>query len=231
MRVIHHCDEDKEFFSSFNGAYDGPMSTPFLLAAAALAIPHVHLTLEFPPDSRLPPLMVLVAVGEAAAIWSPYGVVIESADAVAPASGEQIHVAVAFGPVAGEQTSPGKLRPPAVRDRQRGEALGAVTFAAGTPVRAITVFMDDLLRLVERTRLAGTSEWQWPRAMRERIVGRALGRVLAHEIGHIVLQSSQHARSGLMRSSHRPLDLIEQGRQPFVLATPAREARPRNVSE
>ena len=92
------------------------------------------------------------------------------------------------------------------------------------PARAITVFLDDLLRLVERTRLAGTSAWQWPRSMRERIVGRALGRVIAHEIGHIVLDSGQHTPAGLMRPTHRAADLIERGREAFVLEIPERKA-------
>ncbi|MBI3402415.1 MAG: hypothetical protein HY048_13420 [Acidobacteria bacterium] len=40
---------------------------------------------------------------------------------------------------------------------------------------------------IEHARVLGASETQWPRAMRERIFGRVMGRVLAHEIGHFVL--------------------------------------------
>jgi hypothetical protein len=223
MRVVHHCDEDKEFYSSFCGTYDGRMSTSFLLAAAALAIPHAHLALAFPHDARLTPLVVLSAVGEAADLWSPYGVVIESADAATPMNGETIQIAVAFGASTRDQQHQRDHQQSAVRERQLGEILGAVTFGGRLPARAITIFMDDLLRLVERTRLAGTSAWQWPRSMRERIVGRALGRVIAHEIGHIVLVSGQHTPTGLMRPTHRAAELIERGRDAFVLEMPARK--------
>ena len=224
MRVIHHCDEDKEFCSSFRGAYAGRMSTAFLLAAAALAVPHAHLALAFPRDVRLTPLVVLSAVGEAADLWSPYGVVIESADAATPMTGETMHVMIAVGTGIRDQQHQGDRRESAVRDRQLGEILGEVTVGGGMPARAITVFLDDLLRLVERTRLAGTSAWQWPRSMRERIVGRALGRVIAHEIGHIVLDCGQHTATGLMRPTHRAADLIERGREAFVLELPERKA-------
>ena len=43
-------------------------------------------------------------------------------------------------------------------------------------------------------------------------VGRALGRILAHEIGHILLETSQHQRRGLMRATFSARDLI--GPQP-----------------
>jgi len=197
------------------------MSTAFLLAAAALAVPHGHVALAFPRDGRLTPLEVLTAVGEAADLWSPYGVVIESADAATPMTEETMHVTIAIGTGIRDQPHQGDRRESAVRDRQLGEILGEVTVGGGMPARAITVFLDDLLRLVERTRLAGTSAWQWPRLMRERIVGRALGRVIAHEIGHIVLDSGgQHTPTGLMRPTHHAADLIERGREAFVLEIP-----------
>ena len=37
-------------------------------------------------------------------------------------------------------------------------------------------------------------------ALEERRLGVTLGRALAHEIGHFLLRTSTHARSGLMRS-------------------------------
>ena len=200
------------------------MSTSLLLAAAALAVPHAHLGLAFPRDVRLTPLVVLSAVGEAADLWSPYGVVIESADAATPMTGETMHVTIAVGTGIRDQQHQGDRRESAVRDRQLGEILGEVTVGGGMPARAITVFLDDLLRLVERTRLAGTSAWQWPRSMRERIVGRALGRVIAHEIGHIVLDCGQHTPAEVMRPTHRAADLIERGREAFVLELPERKA-------
>lgn len=51
-----------------------------------------------------------------------------------------------------------------------------------------------------------------------------LGRVLAHEIGHYVLRSPQHAADGLMRSLQLADDLVAPSRQRLSL-TPAEAAR------
>ena len=39
-------------------------------------------------------------------------------------------------------------------------------------------------------------------------LGRALGRVLAHEIGHLLLAAPNHHRHGLMREAFSALDLV-----------------------
>jgi len=44
--------------------------------------------------------------------------------------------------------------------------------------------------------------------MRDRILGRIAGRVLAHEIGHFVLRSPRHASRGLMRPIQSIAELI-----------------------
>ena len=48
-------------------------------------------------------------------------------------------------------------------------------------------------------------------------LGRALGRVLAHEIGHVLLGAPYHDTAGLMRDSFRPEELGEPDRGPFRL--------------
>jgi hypothetical protein len=49
-------------------------------------------------------------------------------------------------------------------------------------------------------------------------LGRALGRVLAHEIGHIVLAAAEHQSRGLMRASFVAEDLIRPQRHPYTLS-------------
>ena len=44
----------------------------------------------------------------------------------------------------------------------------------------------------------------WPPAFSDRYVPRVLGRGLAHEIGHVVLGSRVHTRTGLMAPSFPP---------------------------
>ena len=48
----------------------------------------------------------------------------------------------------------------------------------------------------------------------------AITEVIAHEIGHIVLQSGRHTPNGLMRASYPGADLIEPGRRQFVIDVP-----------
>jgi hypothetical protein len=49
-------------------------------------------------------------------------------------------------------------------------------------------------------------------------VGRALGRVLAHEIGHVILGAREHQQRGLMRPTFRPRDLIGPWRELYTLS-------------
>lgn len=51
----------------------------------------------------------------------------------------------------------------------------------------------------------------------EREMGRALGRVLAHEIGHVLLGEPGHDDTGLMRPAFRPHELADENRAPFRL--------------
>ncbi len=51
----------------------------------------------------------------------------------------------------------------------------------------------------------------------ERDMGRALGRVLAHEIGHVLLAVRQHDRAGLMRAVFTPAELGAPDRESFRL--------------
>ena len=47
--------------------------------------------------------------------------------------------------------------------------------------------------------------------MVERLLPRALGRALAHELGHYLLARRAHSPTGLMREAFRPEDLADQG--------------------
>ncbi len=189
------------------------MSSPLLVLAAALAIPHSRIAVRFAPDSRLPPLVVATAIREAAVLWSPAGIVVESARAIDEAETITVRVEPASPEDTGGCSDGGRQRP-AVCLR---EVLASARFVNGKPTGVITLFVDGIVRLVERGRLAGTGERQWPKVMRQRLIGRALGRVIAHELGHIMLESREHAARGLMQASHRAPDLIEPGRAPFQL--------------
>lgn len=170
---------------------------PSLLLAAALAgtsLPPVHVALTFGFDSTIPVTVEEAAIREAAAIWSEYHVVVDSAVPCASEPDETIVLTVQPGFAPAPVNNAGTTANVAV-------ALGALTFAAdGTPVSLITVYFDRLRLAITHERLGDVAAERWPPAMRQRIVGRALGRVIAHEIGHYLLATRAHSSSGLMRS-------------------------------
>jgi len=63
-----------------------------------------------------------------------------------------------------------------------------------------------------------------PVVTREMYLGRAMGRALAHELGHYLLGSNAHARTGLMSASLEPETLFAPGRAKLYMPTSICEA-------
>jgi hypothetical protein len=175
-----------------------------------VALPPTHLTLTFrtsTPGPALPAAVVNAAVREAADIWSPYRVAIDQIGPCGSAPEEAVVLTVLTA------------RSPAGEVAMPQGALGAVDFGQdGTPDPIVTVFVDQLMVFVEHVRVGHTSEDRWPSVLRERIVGRALGRVIAHELGHYLLGSRDHASTGLMRAVQRTDELFDGPRGGFTLS-------------
>ena len=142
-----------------------------------------------------------VAIGEAA-IWARYGVEVR-ADACPPQD-RAIFLNVVFAGRRGASTDEG--------------SIGSVEFTSGTPLPNVSLYASDVHDLVEAT--VGADTRAWPDSYREDVEGRALGRALAHEIGHYLLRTRQHARSGLMRANQPIPRLIERDRHRFSLSSP-----------
>jgi hypothetical protein len=148
----------------------------------------LHVTLAFPSGHPFSPLTLRTAVAEANILWSRYGVAIDLAAAGASPGGRGVLTVVVVETP--RSSAANRWRQP----------LGAITFGAdGTPAPVIEVFLADIRCFISTARVLGAFEWQWPRTMREEILGRVLGRVMAHEIGHYVLRSPRHGSAGLMK--------------------------------
>ncbi len=161
----------------------------------------LHVSLAFPPATALSPAVRASAIAEAAAIWSPRGVLVNGDE---PFSAVVLTVVTA----AHAQTL-----------RATHAPLAAIAFLPdGTPEPRVVLYLPEVLLLVGCARFLGLEETQWPPGLRETIVGRAVGRVLAHEIGHYVMRSRTHTADGLMRSFHRADDLVGLSRMPFATA-------------
>jgi hypothetical protein len=76
-------------------------------------------------------------------------------------------------------------------------ALGWITFIADEPGHSIYLSRASAEGMLDRTPEVYTSTFM----AREILIGRALGRALAHELGHYFLKSKIHTTSGLMRSA------------------------------
>lgn len=180
---------------------------------AAAQAPTQHLVLAF-AESTLHPAVIHAAVAEATDIWAPYGVAVELAAPCgsAPDDAETLTVAIARSVTPDAEPWHG--------------TLGVIIFdASGAPHPRMTVYIDRLMDLISGAPIWLANEQHWPRALRDRVIGRALGRVIAHEIGHFVLRSRDHASSGLMRRVQGADELIAPDRSRFALWRPRSTTR------
>ncbi len=178
----------------------------------------LHVALAFQDPVPIDAAVVRKAVAEAAAIWTKYGVVLDGEDTCGRSAVETLRLTIGVAATA----LPG--RAPVV--------LGTIVFGPdGAPEPRITLFLNEVLRFVAVARVLGADERRWPRLLREEVMGRILGRVLAHEIGHYVLGDPRHTFAGLMRSIQRSDELAEPSRAGFTLSTDqAAQLRARSVA-
>jgi hypothetical protein len=143
---------------------------------------------------------------EAEAIWGPYGVRLEWSDdeAALESRGNGVSLDVSL-----ERQFERRLRMkwPAV--------LGRVALRAdASNWLSIDVSVDATESVLARRT---TGQPAMAGMVPDPELARALGRVLAHEIGHVLLGPPYHDRAGLMRAAFRTDQLGEPDRTPFRL--------------
>jgi hypothetical protein len=106
---------------------------------------------------------------------------------------------VGFEGVCG-QTGPTASGEPILAD----SSLGSAEVRGGRVLPFVTLHCDALNGLLHR-RLA-----RQPMGTREKQVGRAAARVIAHELYHVLTGSHEHTRSGLSKASFTANDLLSQ---------------------
>jgi hypothetical protein len=146
------------------------------------------------------------AAKEAAAIWLRYGVELEATLVEAErdrVAAENLSIVVDMAP----------------HDVQAGAGapLGTIKFGSGrAPHPIVSIFSDAVGRLVAEWMFHAVRIESWPERMRAALLGRALGRVIAHEIGHYLLGPRHTA--GLMRSAFAAGDLLDPPQDRFMLS-------------
>lgn len=110
-------------------------------------------------------------------------------------------------------------REPAAGRKSGVVRLGSTTFrdGDGSAEPALRLSVRSVQRLVDETKWAGRPVADWPPAIRQELIGRALGRVLAHEIGHFLVAWRRHTPRGLMRAQFNATELVDPDRRMFMM--------------
>lgn len=146
-----------------------------------------------------------IVLAEAGAIWMPLGVAIRRVDQPDESCQRVIVVKADH-----------EARP---EDVSRETALGWVPFVAGRARQLV------FLRVARgRLLIDGLSPGTRPDGLTDLLHARLLGRSLAHELGHVLLNSLGHERSGLMRAHYRAGDVLRMPAASYTL-NPAERAR------
>ena len=146
---------------------------------------------------------------EVSAIWSSYGVQVVAAPECESEDGGGI---VGSFDVAIEQRATHKMKSNRLVLGLTYLQVPAIDHA---PIRIDYGAVEEVLEALQLERLVMLTGHQ---GLESSDMGRALGRVLAHEIGHVLLLAPDHKPSGLMRASYRPEDLVGIARTSFTLS-------------
>jgi hypothetical protein len=178
---------------------------PVLAAVPVTARPRPQLVLVVNQDVK-PPLTVdtLRRIGlEIAEIWRPYvDVALQPAAILEPYRGDDsLHLVLT------DRQSNGRT----------GQGLGWIDFVDGEPSKTITVSVTGARALATRGRWAGRELSAWPAGLTETFLVRALGRAVAHEVGHYLLRSKAHTARGLMRPTFTVAEIMNRGFEQYRL--------------
>lgn len=135
------------------------------------------------PSSTAAPMLQHAIVDEAAAIWKPLGVSVQdSRHAANSTCVREVHLFITDDPP---------------RTYASDERLGWIRFGSnGEPESLIHLSRTAAFDLMA----ASATLRERPDAYREIVLGRMLGRALAHELGHYLSASKRHTQGGLMRA-------------------------------
>ena len=163
----------------------------------------------------MPRRLIASAVTEVTRVWEPYGVDIRVLACGETARPGAVRLAVTFS----DNQVPGL----------DAHSIGSIAFHGDSPEPTIALYPRVAADLVTATAIdEGASDW--PAAYRQTVLGRTLGRALAHEIGHFLLRSPGHSPAGLMRAHQSMADLMGFERGKMFLSAPERERLDRMIA-
>lgn len=183
-----------------------------MLVATALAI---GLSVNVAAAPEISPTLIVIAEAEADAIWHNTGLTFTWSREPAPIDR------------AGRPSTTLRV----VIDRNTrapndgGLPLGWIVFEDGRP-REPEIFLSygNAERLLAASRGVVGVARSMPLRERDTLLGRALGRALAHEMGHYLLASKAHSSRGLMQARRSAFEFFAAERRQFTIDLPNRTA-------
>lgn len=180
----------------------------------AVAAAPATLTVDISGVEGLSPLAVQGMMREANAIWARHGVSLVWVTDATP----QVSRAGRVLAVIGTHGCPPSVVSPGVDSTQpQIVRLGAAVFPAGSieAENTIVISIDAITYLIDETLWLDRPVREWPAEVRETLIGRASGRVLAHEMGHYLLAWRSHTLEGLMQTGFQGEILLDPERARF----------------
>jgi hypothetical protein len=184
-------------------------SAGFSAAGKTSLVPVTHVAVVL--DATSFPLRQLRAMtDETSAIWRAYNVRMSWVRDVADTRGpEDVRIVVRLT----QSPHPDELQV----DAEGRAVVGAIRFVDGIPDGVIALSPAAIEAVLLAIDWNGRPLTEWPKAVQEDLTGRAMGRALAHELGHYLLAEPHHTRVGLMRPSFKGRELLEASRRRFQL--------------
>lgn len=187
--------------------------------ASVPPIPQMTIYVSAAPD--LPARLVAAALAEADAVWRTTGVSFlwRREDQYATMSGrmspERRYGSPALRVVIGHETHTA---------RDQHYPLGWIVFDdPRTPEQEIYVSYASVVMLLEQSPGIVGALQTMPILQRETLLARAMGRALAHELGHYLSASKVHTPRGLMKAVHTAAEFFGRNRDRFTLEPAERQ--------
>ncbi len=181
-----------------------------LATTAPASIPNVPpIIVNIAAAPEIPPSLVSLLLEETGAIWRFAGVPIaweRQTTTVKAVGTAQAAAGVVPAGSSGRAALPGRLRVIIGDERRTAvndptvKALGWIRFDAGAPEQEIYVSYANAVELFSESEPVVGRIGTMTVVEREGLLARAMGRALAHEIGHYLLGSKVHTAKGLMQA-------------------------------
>lgn len=156
---------------------------------------------------KKPGVGVAAIAAEADAIWRTHGVSVRAISLLDPVPPEVVDVWVEV-----------RLVSRLVRTGAGAPSLGEIVFRGGEGFEPVLVMaVDSVDESLKAATLWGRPLASWPESVANAARWRALGRVLAHELGHYLVGLPVHRSGGLMRKGFGGQALANPDRGDFEL--------------